>query len=223
MKNIDRRGFLKTGLAGAAGIALAPAALGADLKSPEGEIIYRTLGKTGLKVPVISFGVMRSDNPGLCKAAYEKGIKLFDTANGYQNGFYDVGTHHFDGATAILFARIREGYSDLDRIDHQTIILNALYQRLTSEEIRPRLLAIATEFILTNQVLTDFAPSDLPALICLATHLDRDRIKVATLPSDTFTAQTLLGSNKVDRVFYFIPDLPRVIQVFNNFKTGLFP
>jgi predicted aldo/keto reductase-like oxidoreductase len=29
---------------------------------------------------------MRADNPNLCKAAYEKGIKLFDTANGYQNG-----------------------------------------------------------------------------------------------------------------------------------------
>ena len=39
-----------------------------------------------MKVPVISFGVMRADNPNLCKAAYEKGIKLFDTANGYQNG-----------------------------------------------------------------------------------------------------------------------------------------
>ncbi len=52
----------------------------------EEQIIYRVLGKTGIKVPVISFGVMRADNPGLCKAAYEKGIRLFDTANGYQNG-----------------------------------------------------------------------------------------------------------------------------------------
>jgi len=86
MKNIDRRDFLRTGLAGAAGIALAQSAIGAGSKMPEGEIIYRTLGKTGIKVPVISFGVMRSDNPGLCKAAYDKGIKLFDTANGYQNG-----------------------------------------------------------------------------------------------------------------------------------------
>ena len=119
MKNFDRRGFLKTGLAGAAGIALAPAALGADLKSPEGEIIYRTLGKTGLKVPVISFGVMRSDNPGLCKAAYEKGIRLFDTANGYQNGnnetmlgnvFRDIPRDSFYLATKVKSAGMtREG------------------------------------------------------------------------------------------------------------------
>jgi predicted aldo/keto reductase-like oxidoreductase len=33
---------------------------------------------------------MRADNPNLCKAAYEKGIKLFDTANGYQNGNNEI-------------------------------------------------------------------------------------------------------------------------------------
>ena len=43
-----------------------------------------------MKIPVISFGVMRADNPNLCKAAYEKGIKLFDTANGYQNGNNEI-------------------------------------------------------------------------------------------------------------------------------------
>jgi predicted aldo/keto reductase-like oxidoreductase len=85
MKSINRRGFLRTGITGAAGImALSP--LSAAATKQDENIIYRTLGKTGLKVPVISHGVMRADNPNLCKAAYEKGIKLFDTANGYQNG-----------------------------------------------------------------------------------------------------------------------------------------
>jgi len=83
MKILSRRGFLKTGITGAAGVALSPAVLRA---STQDNIIYRTLGKTGMKVPVISFGVMRSDNQSLCKAAYDKGIRLFDTANGYQNG-----------------------------------------------------------------------------------------------------------------------------------------
>ena len=87
MKNINRRGFLRTGIAGAAGIvALSPLSASALTAEQQENIIYRTLGKTGMKVPVISFGVMRADNPNLCKAAYEKGIKLFDTANGYQNG-----------------------------------------------------------------------------------------------------------------------------------------
>jgi uncharacterized protein len=87
MNSINRRGFLRTGIAGAAGIvALSPSLVSASSSEQNQDIIYRTLGKTGMKVPVVSFGVMRADNANLCKAAYEKGIKLFDTANGYQNG-----------------------------------------------------------------------------------------------------------------------------------------
>jgi len=86
MTSLDRRGFLRRGLTGAAGIALSPLTLKAAAPGLQDDIIYRTLGKTGMKVPVISFGVMRSDNPNLCKVAYDKGIRLFDTANGYQNG-----------------------------------------------------------------------------------------------------------------------------------------
>src|SRR4030042_1618946 len=86
MKRITRRGFLRTGVAGAGIAAMYPSLIYAADAVQEKNILYRTLGKTGLKVPVISFGVMRSDNPGLCRAAYEKGITLFDTANGYQGG-----------------------------------------------------------------------------------------------------------------------------------------
>ncbi len=87
MSNISRRSFIRTGVAGAAGIAaLSPKVVSAASSMQEQKIITRVLGNTGMVVPVISFGVMRADNPNLCKAAYEKGIKLFDTANGYQNG-----------------------------------------------------------------------------------------------------------------------------------------
>jgi uncharacterized protein len=86
MKEINRRKFLKTGIAGAGMVAISPKLVRAAASFQEKNITYRTLGKTGLKVPVISFGVMRSDNAGLCKAAYDKGIRLFDTANGYQGG-----------------------------------------------------------------------------------------------------------------------------------------
>lgn len=107
---MKRRTFLRSGLAGAAGLAVIDkTALAA---SPYGgnDIIYRTLGKTGLKLPVVSFGVMKSDNSGLVKAAYDGGIKMFDTAHGYQNGrneemlgnfFVDVPRDSFIIATKI--------------------------------------------------------------------------------------------------------------------------
>lgn len=87
MKYMNRRSFIRTGAAGAAGVfTFSKTAASPPASGPGQDIIMRTLGRTGIKVPVISFGVMRSDNPNLCKAAYEKGIRLFDTANGYQNG-----------------------------------------------------------------------------------------------------------------------------------------
>lgn len=50
------------------------------------EIIYRTLGKTGIKLPIVSMGVMNANNPEIIKQAYEAGVRLFDTALGYQQG-----------------------------------------------------------------------------------------------------------------------------------------
>lgn len=89
MKQISRRGFLRTGIAGAGAIALSPVAATSPLAEQK-NIIHRTLGKTGLKVPVVSFGVMRSDNSSLCRAAHDKGLRLFDTANGYLGGNSEI-------------------------------------------------------------------------------------------------------------------------------------
>ncbi|MDX9930194.1 MAG: aldo/keto reductase [Bacteroidales bacterium] len=87
MDQINRRKFLKSGAAGAAAIVVAGPVAGSSLVSRQDrKIIYRTLGRTGLKVPVVSMGVMRADNPGLVTACMENGINFFDTANGYQNG-----------------------------------------------------------------------------------------------------------------------------------------
>ncbi|HUM05469.1 MAG TPA: aldo/keto reductase [Terriglobales bacterium] len=49
-------------------------------------IIYRTLGKTGLRLPVISMGVMNASIPGVVRRAYEVGMRHFDTAAMYQQG-----------------------------------------------------------------------------------------------------------------------------------------
>ncbi len=84
---MKRRNFLISGLTGAAGLAvLDRTALAGSTARGNEPILYRTLGKTGLKIPVVSFGVMRSDNSVLVKAAYDAGVTMFDTANGYMNG-----------------------------------------------------------------------------------------------------------------------------------------
>jgi len=47
---------------------------------------YRTLGRTGLKVSALSFGVMRLTEPAVLFEALEMGINYFDTAHVYQRG-----------------------------------------------------------------------------------------------------------------------------------------
>ncbi len=51
-----------------------------------GPVLQRTLGRTGLRLPVVSMGVMNADIPGLVRRAYEVGMRHFDTAAGYQQG-----------------------------------------------------------------------------------------------------------------------------------------
>lgn len=96
---ITRRGFLSGALAALASAGALGAAAGSALgagapkkrtdvsaaKRP-GDVIRRTLGRAKIEVPVVSMGVMNADNPALVRAAYERGVRHFDTAANYQFG-----------------------------------------------------------------------------------------------------------------------------------------
>ncbi len=92
--SLTRRGFLSRSLAGiaAAGVAgVAPSfALAQDEAADEAagktDIIYRELGKTGMKMPIVNMGVMNANNPELIGASYDLGVRMFDTAARYQFG-----------------------------------------------------------------------------------------------------------------------------------------
>ena len=84
---VNRRNFLKLSATAGAALALSPAtARTTEANTLKNKIKVRTLGRTGIKVPILSMGVMNADNPAVVRAAYNSGIFLFDTANGYQNG-----------------------------------------------------------------------------------------------------------------------------------------
>ncbi|HNW59998.1 MAG TPA: aldo/keto reductase [bacterium] len=83
-----RRQFLRSGSLGLllAGLGM-PAAKGlAAEKEKIKKIPRRVLGRTRLKIPILSFGVMNSDSPDLINRALDSGITHLDTANGYLRG-----------------------------------------------------------------------------------------------------------------------------------------
>lgn len=96
-----RREFLRMGIAGLAGAALAPSILSARENNggqkdagtaegaPERKFIFRTLGKTGLRMPIVSIGAQAQD-PVIFKAALDAGLTHFDTAENYGGGRHET-------------------------------------------------------------------------------------------------------------------------------------
>ncbi len=87
-KGMSRREFVIQSTVGlvAAGIGMHPARMCGAETSTSAKIVYRTLGRTRLRIPVVSFGVMNSDSPDLIRRALDMGINHLDTAHVYLRG-----------------------------------------------------------------------------------------------------------------------------------------
>ncbi|MDR0843866.1 MAG: aldo/keto reductase [Tannerella sp.] len=86
---IDRRNFLRMSATAGAGVLLAPEVSAATIvqsKKTEAAMPVRTLGNTGIQLPILSMGVDRPDSQNVIRVAYESGIVHFDSAHIYQNG-----------------------------------------------------------------------------------------------------------------------------------------
>lgn len=83
-RSMDRRSFLRMGsvAAFAAVGGFAPFAAGGELSAPA----YRTLGRTGLKVSVVGLGAMRTSEPAVMQATFDRGVNYVDTARSYMGG-----------------------------------------------------------------------------------------------------------------------------------------
>ncbi len=93
-----RRDFLRAGVLGFAAAAFVPRALrgrsaapgtasdGKAAGSMPRKLLYRTLGRSGLRLPIVSFGAGGTTDPALVRAALDAGIVHVDTARGYGRG-----------------------------------------------------------------------------------------------------------------------------------------
>lgn len=90
-KGMNRREFF-----GRAGMGILSTGIGLPLiqsnctKKSGDKLITRTLGRTGLEIPIVSFGVMNTHSDALIRAAIDAGINHLDTAHGYLNGNSEI-------------------------------------------------------------------------------------------------------------------------------------
>ncbi len=82
---MKRRDFLKLGVLGTTGALLGWDGLAGAAQKASGPLpfpapVYRTLGRTGLKITVVSFGAMLTPEPEVIRVAFEHGVNYVDTA-----------------------------------------------------------------------------------------------------------------------------------------------
>jgi len=87
----NRRKFLLNSLLTVTGAGLISKSFPQSLAHQESiendkKFFYRTLGKTGIKLPIVSMGTAYTNNPNLVRQALDEGVRLFATAEAYTNG-----------------------------------------------------------------------------------------------------------------------------------------
>lgn len=81
MRDMDRRTFIKVAAAGAA-----MAAATGNAAEPAPVPASRTLGRTGMKLNVIGIGALKTTDPAIFQAAFDRGVNYVDTARVYMEG-----------------------------------------------------------------------------------------------------------------------------------------
>jgi predicted aldo/keto reductase-like oxidoreductase len=100
-----------------------------DKNHGERKFIYRTLGKTGIKVPVIGMGMLLSGNADLMRAALDAGITHFDTTAGHPQQ-----RRNEEMIGEVLKGRHRESYIFGPKIHLPRNQITGLYEKGATEE-----------------------------------------------------------------------------------------
>ncbi len=133
---LDRRGFLLGGVAGAAGL-LTAGAIDTLASEPEPRVQrYVALGKTGMKISDISFGSSRMSDPKAVRHAYERGVNYFDSAEGYKGGRSEtaIGEALHDVRDRVFLTSKTKAESDGTR-DEMMAALEGSLKRLRTEYV----------------------------------------------------------------------------------------
>lgn len=124
-------------------------------------------------------------------------IDLLKAVDGRPDGYdyFSAGKHHLDGKTAVGFMRIRVYDSDFRRVDRQSLVLTAAYEKALSLS-NTQLLGLMMKALVDQGVYTDMSLSDGYSLLCLGSALTQDQVEFVSLPSDLYRpATTTAGGN----------------------------
>jgi LCP family protein required for cell wall assembly len=133
---------------------------------------------------------------------------------------FEAGYHHLDGEQALAFARDRIP-TTFQRARYQTMILNAIGQKLLTPDMIPVLPAIIDNF--SNLVQTDFSPNDISQLVCLTSHLNEENITTVAFPDSMFSSDDTYDPYRKVYTFTFAVDFDQIRAYVTDFMNGAWP
>ncbi|MBN1311748.1 MAG: LCP family protein [Anaerolineae bacterium] len=105
---------------------------------------------------------------------------------GFDPLYLEAGQHHFDGQTALCYARTRHGDNDYERARRQQAVIMAVRQRVLSFDMLPRLVAKAPTLYntLSQSISTDMSLEEIIELAQAASNLPDDSIRSDVIDAD---------------------------------------
>ena len=135
-------------------------------------------------------------------------------------GYYPAGQNHFDGATALKFARIRKRYTTYKRSENQNLVLCALRDKLLTPSVLPDIPGIIASF--QDSVQTDFSPAQLSQLACLLPHLSKQNIIFTEPPQEMFKSTQVYDTYAGYGTYAMVVD-PQFRDIIQQFIAGTWP
>jgi LCP family protein required for cell wall assembly len=136
-------------------------------------------------------------------------------------GYFYAGNNHFNGDEALRFSRIRKRYNDLTRMDHQTMVICALRDKLLTPEVLPKIPKIIAAF--KDSVITDLSLEQMGQLACLLPHLDSENLLFTGFPEDLFTPSRVYSPQLENNTFVMDFDEEVLRGYIEQFVAGEWP
>jgi len=117
------------------------------------------------------------------------------------SSYFEAGVQTLNGSQALTLARVRSKYSDLARIENQTIVIKAIFNRLKDPAVIIKLPQILKS--LEGSFQTDFSGSQITNMICLLPQLDSGKIQFFNPSEEVITTG-----------WEFIPNMNQQMEIF---------
>ena len=147
-------------------------------------------------------------------------VTLPERIGGSHKPELQAGTHHLDGAEALIVARNREE-GVFSRGDEQNLVLCALQKKLTDPSVVTHIPELINSF--RGSVQTDLSPALMGQLACLASQMPRENISLYSFPENLFTGTRIHDPVFGKDVFIWDADFLVLRNYVAQFQAGTWP